>query len=222
LAAVLGLVTIGQTPRPDFESEFHKFAPGAEIRIFGALDDITHEELSRLARRKGDYPLYTRLADGTTVDIPLAALVPLVSQQAQRLANEGARLVVILCAGAFPEFECSAPLLLPGKIVPAVVGAVSKKGIIGIVTPIADQVSAAQSKWEADGFDVKVTWASPFRHDEIYRAAQEMSNPELEMVVLDCMGHNPDYQREFIRLCGRPVILAQSLVARVAAELLGL
>jgi hypothetical protein len=39
------------------------------------------------------------------------------------------------------------------------------------------------------------------------------------LVVLDCMGHGEEYRTEFARRCGRPVVLTQSLVARVAGEL---
>ena len=37
---VLGLVTIGQTPRSDLEAEFRRHAPDAEVRTVGALDTI--------------------------------------------------------------------------------------------------------------------------------------------------------------------------------------
>jgi protein AroM len=86
---------------------------------------------------------------------------------------------------------------------------------------VASQVTAAQDKWAADGFQVKVTYAAPFRDAEIQQAAITMAEPALELVVLDCMGHNPTYHKEFARLCGRPVLLAQSLVARIAGELIG-
>jgi protein AroM len=220
VGATLGLVTIGQTPRPDLEAEFRRHNPDAEIVMLGALDGLTDDEVADLAAENGEYPLHTRLASGATVDVPMDSLVPLVAERARSLATFGADLVVVLCAGGFPDFDCQVPLLLPGRVVPAVIGSLSRNRRVGVVTPIREQVEAAQAKWEADGFSVKVTSASPFRHEEIRQAAAVFSDPTLDMVVLDCMGHDEGYRREFAGLCPRPVLLAQTLVARVTGEVL--
>ena len=217
---MLGLITIGQTPRPDLEAEFRRHGPGAEVLTLGALDGLTAAEIADLAASDDEYPLHTRLADGTTADVPMKALAPLVAEQAQRIAGDGAYLVVVLCAGGFPDFDCPVPLLLPGRVVPAVVGSLSRSRRVGVVTPIREQIGAARAKWESDGFSVEVISASPFRHEEIHRAAAALSNPMLDLVVLDCMGHDEGYRMEFAELCSRPVLLAQTLVARVAGEVL--
>jgi protein AroM len=219
LMSRLGLITIGQTPRPDIEALFRQHIPDATIRIAGALDGMSPRAIAALAT-PGYYPLLVRLADGTTAQIPRDRLVPLVAEQAQRLAAAGATLIVVLCAGGFPDIDCRVPVLLPGKIVPGVVQSITRTRRIGVVTPLAEQMPAAQAKWEQDGFQVQITWASPLDHSEIEHAAALMRDPDLEVVVLDCMGHSAAYQQDFARQCGRPVILAQSLVARIVGELL--
>lgn len=213
----LGVVTIGQTPRPDLEAAFRLHAPTATIRVSGALAGVPPAEVAAISV-PDRYPLLVRLADGGTAQIPLAALAPLVEERARRLAEEGVAAVVVACAGAFPEIRCAAPVLLPGRLLPGVVGAMTRSRRIGIVTPLAGQAPAAREKWTADGFSVKVAWASPYVHDEL-DAAAAMRDPTLEVVVLDCMGHGDDYRRAFAERCGRPVVLAQSVVARVAGEL---
>lgn len=216
----LGLATIGQTPRPDLEAAFRRHAPAAEILTRGALDGLAESEISDLAADKGRYPLHTRLASGKTSDIQLRTLAPLVAERARELAATGADLVVVVCAGGFPDVDCPAPVLLPGRLVPAVVAALSKTGRVGLVTPVRGQAEAARDKWKEDGFSPKVAWASPFRHDEISDAARQLSDPTLDLVVLDCMGHDEGYRTEFSSLCSRPVLLAQTLVARIAGEVL--
>lgn len=216
----LGLVTIGQTPRPDLEIEFRRHAPGVEILTVGALDDLTPDEIGPLAARLGDYPLLTRLADGGTAVINRATLVPYIERALERLAAAGVRLAVLMCAGDFPDLNSTVPVLIPGRLLPGIVRAITTRGPIGVVTPIEGQVEAARAKWTADGFDVRVTWASPFDQNEIARAAESLADPTLDLIVLDCMGHNPAYRREFAGRCGRPVLLAQSAVARMAAEIL--
>lgn len=216
--SVLGVVTIGQTPRPDLDAAFRRHAPTATIRVVGALDGMGAAEVATLAV-PDSYPLLVRLADGGTARIPLKTLAPLVEERVRRLAEEGAVAIVVACAGAFPDLPCSVPVLLPGKLLPGVVRALTTGGRIGVVTPLAEQAPAARRKWTDDGFSVDIAWASPYVHEELDAAAEAMRDPALEMVVLDCMGHGDEYRRLFARRCGRPVVLAQSVVARVAGEL---
>src|SRR5579859_1894516 len=136
-AGVLGLVALGQTPRSDFVSAFREYAPSAEIRIAGALDGVPKAEAERLAAGDSEYPLHTRLADGTILDIPLKRLFPFVEARVRQFAAGGAHLVVVLCAGGFPDIECAAPVLLPGRVLPAVVGTISRTRCIGVVVPNA-------------------------------------------------------------------------------------
>jgi len=214
---VIGLVTLGQTPRPDHVNNFRQYVGEADIRIIGALDGLSGDEIDMLSQ-PGEYPLLVKLSDNTTVTIPLKKLVPFIEKKANELARDGAHFIIILCAGAFPDITCPVPVLIPGKILPAVLGTISSTRRIGIVSPVEGQVSAAQSKWEQDGFTVKVTWASPYNENEVNKAAEEMNDPGLEFVLLDCMGHNEGHRKEFAQLCGRPVLLTQTLIARIAGE----
>lgn len=218
---MLGLVTIGQAPRPDFDAAFREFLPSVEIQLLGALDGMSTSQIDDLAGRPGSYPLHTLLADGSTRDIDLTVLAPLVEAKARELAGNGARAVAVCCAGGFPDIDCGVPVLMPGKLLPALAGAVSRTRRIGVVSPIAAQMEPAREKWERDGFSVKMGFASPYRYDEIKAAARVMADPELELVILDCMGHGAEYRDEFSRLSGRPALLAQTLLAKVTAEIVG-
>jgi hypothetical protein len=217
----LGLVTIGQTPRPDFEAVFSRHVPGVPLKLVGALDRLPEAEIARLSDPRDDYPLLVRLADGSTALVPLRRLVPRVEACAHRLASDGCPLVVVLCGGAFPEIDCAVPVLTPGRILPALVGSIFRSRHIGVITPVAGQATVARLKWEHDGFIVKVGWASPLKPEELPPAADAMRDTSLECVVLDSMGHDEAYKHAFARLCERPVVSAQSLIARVAGELMG-
>jgi protein AroM len=218
MAAKLGLVTIGQSPRLDYEDVFREFAPSAEILWAGALDGMDHDDAQRLAAADHEYPLHTGLADGTNYEISLNVLLPLVADHARRLADQGAQMVVVLCAGGFPTFECPVPLVLPGTVIPAVVGSICRRRRVGVVTPNAGQIAFAQKKWAEDGFDVDVVAAAPGDAEASRAAAIALANPELELIVLDCMGHNSQHQRSFAELSGRPAVVAQNIVARVVGE----
>ncbi|MBM3264121.1 MAG: AroM family protein [candidate division Zixibacteria bacterium] len=217
-APVLGLISIGQTPRPDYERAFRPYAPNAHIRVVGALDGVAPDAIAEMTRIPGRYPLLVRLSDGRAARIDLSVIAPLVATQVGHLADEGAKLAVVMCAGGFPDIECRIPVVLPGRLLPAVLKSVCRTRTIGLVTPIEEQREAALHKWQQDGFHPTVTWAAPHDNDEMERAAKTMSDPVLEVVLLDCMGHDETYRTDFARRCGRPVMLAQSLVARVVGE----
>lgn len=226
MTPILGIVTIGQTPRPDLAEAFGAEAAPAEVRVIGALDGIGPDDLVALqaitTTRPGDlaYPLLVRLASGAHIEVPLARLVPRVTTAARRLAEAGATVIVVACAGAFPDVPCPVPVLLPGRIVPAVAGAISRTRHVGIVTPNRAQVPYAERKWRSDGFEPSVTWASPSRDDEMARAAEELRGAALDLIVIDCMGHADDARRAMARWTGRRVIAAQSVVAKVAGAII--
>lgn len=223
---ILGIVTIGQTPRPDLAEAFGAEAPHAEMRVAGALDGISPDDLTTLQDLRTsrpqdlEYPLLVRLATGVHIEVPLARLAPRVTAAARMLAADGAAMIVIACAGAFPDVPCPVSVLLPGRIVPAIAGALSRTRRVGIVTPNRGQVPFAERKWREDGFEPTVTWASPSRDDEMARAADELRDTDTDLIVIDCMGHADDARRAMAKWTGRTVIAAQSLVARVAGAMM--
>lgn len=216
---ILGIVSIGQTPRPDLERVFREHAEGAHIILAGALDGMPPGDIEIAAARSSDYPLLVRLSDGSTREMPLEVVHPLVAQRARELVALGARVIAVACAGGFPDIDCDVPVLLPGRILPAVVSALARPRRIGIVSPIRAQAPAALRKWSNDGFDPVVTWAGPDADDEIDAAIERMSDPSLALVVLDCFGHDEMYARAFAHRTGHLVIAAQTITARLAGEL---
>ncbi len=215
----LGIVTIGQTPRPDLAAAFQGEAPQAEVRVTGALDGVSADDLAALTA-PGAYPLLVRLADGATVEVPRDRLVPRVAAAAATLAADGARLVVVACVGEFPAPACPVPVLVPGRLVPVALAALAPLGPIGVVTPNAAQVPWAAGKWRADGFDAVVAAAAPRDAAALVAAAAAFAASRVSVVVLDCMGHGEAERAALAARCGRPVIAVQPLVARLAAAML--
>jgi protein AroM len=216
---MLGIVTIGQTPRPDIERACRPYAGATAIHVVGALDGLTRDEIRMLEKRDAPYPLLVRLADGASAVVPLQALVPRVTACAAGLSAAGARLIVIWCAGDFPDIACPVPVLRPGRLVPACAAEMMQTRNVGVVTPLPGQVGAARAKWQADGFAATVTWAAPGDADGLARAGRALADASIELVVLDCMGHGEDARRDLARASGHPVISAQSITARVAGAL---
>jgi len=219
VSPILGVVTIGQTPRPDLAMAFEAAAPHAVVRIAGALDALDDQQVRAIAA-SGDYPLLVRLASGGVAEVPMADLVPRVAAAALGLVHAGAAVVVVACAGGFPDIPCPVPLVMPGRVVPAVAGALSRSRRIGVVTPNRAQVPFATRKWIEDGFEPVVIFASPEDHAAIQRAGDDLADRDIDLIVLDCMGHDDECRASLAERTGRPVLAAQALVARVAASLI--
>ena len=68
LRPVVGLVTIGQSPRPDIVPDMAAIiGPGVDILEAGALDGLTRSDVDALKPTGDDEILVTRLLDGTGV-----------------------------------------------------------------------------------------------------------------------------------------------------------
>jgi len=220
--AELGIIVLGQTPRPDLQKTYGALLPGVSIRIGGALDHCSTQEIESLVESGGDYPLLVILADGTTREISLFKLLPHLEQQAERMAEAGIKTALLMCAGNFPDLCSPIPVIYPGRVVPAVVSGLSRNRIVGIVTPNKGQVSSAKAHWEEKGFSASVMVASPKSRSEMDLVGDFFKGQDLDLIVLDCMGFGPESAKAIRRKATVPVICAQSLVARIIAEMLGI
>jgi protein AroM len=217
----IGILTIGQSPRPDFARVFARHLPGAKLLVRGALDALATEEIDALARKGGPYPLFVMLRDGSHREISLHALKPLLDTRAMQVAAEGAAASVLMCAGAFPELDSPIPVLYPNRILAAVARGVCRTDRIGIVLPNAGQVEPAVAHWKAYGFEAQAAVASPLDPSALDRAAEKLADPGLELIVLDCLGFPPEEARRMRGLCNQPVLCPQSLLPRIMAEMVG-
>ena len=217
----VGILTIGQSPRADFEAIFRRHLPGASLLVRGALDAVSTEAIDAMAAAGGEYPLFTILRDGTTREISLHRLKPLLDEQARRAAAEGARVAALMCAGDFPDLDSPIPVLYPGRLIPAVVKGVCRGNRIGIVLPNAGQKGPAVTHWREKGFAVKAAVASPTDPAALPAAAIQLRDPDLELIVLDCLGFPPEDARRMRDLCGKPVLCPQGVLPRIMAEMLG-
>ncbi len=217
----IGILTIGQSPRPDFERVFESHLPGVKLLVRGALDGLAAEAIDALARKGGPYPLFVILRDGSHREISLGALKPLLDERARQVAADGAAATALMCAGNFPDLDSPVPVLYPSRILAAVARGVCRTDRIGIVLPNAGQVEPATAHWKAHGFDVQAAVASPLDPSALAGAADALADDILELIVLDCMGFPPESARRMRALCHRPVLCPQGLLPRIMAEMLG-
>jgi|SRR5687768_427940 len=224
--SVVGLVTIGQSPRSDVVPDMATLlGHGVEIREAGALDGLPRSEIAALAPTGGDEILVTRLADGSSVFLGKQKIVGLVEQRIAALERGGATLTALLCTGAFPRLRATRPLMQPHPVLLGTLRGLSWPGRLGVLTPSVPHVPQTEARWRRDGFDPVVAPLSPYEEEDaaaLRRAAEAMRAGGAGLVVMDCMGFRRKTRDELRGLTGVPVLLANLLVARVIAEASGL
>jgi protein AroM len=222
---VVGLVTIGQSPRTDVVPEMAAvMGPAIDVRESGALDGLSRMAIETLAPADGEEILVTRLADGSPVFLGKEKIVGLVEERIAALERAGAAMTALLCTGAFPRLRATRALIQPHPVLLGTLRGLSWPGRLGVLTPSIPHVPQTEARWRRDGFDPVVAPLSPYEEEDpaaLQRAAKAMREGGAGLVVMDCMGFRRKTRDELSGLTGVPVLLANLLVARVIAELCG-
>lgn len=221
----LGVITIGQTPRRDLTPELADLLPGVCIAERGALDGLSASEIAELAPVPGDHVMTTRLRDGTAVVVGQEALVRRVQAAILDLQGE-VGVLMLACTGTFPEFTHIKPLIEPDHVLAHLLAAVaSRSRHVGIICPLTEQEEDAKAKYRAllpRTVALSTAAATPYSTDlaALGTAAQQLRAGGAEIIVLDCIGYTARMRSLVIEVSGLPVLLARSVAARIAAELL--
>lgn len=228
----LGVVTIGQSPRPDILTDMIPYwRPSIQILETGALDGWEMEKISSLDRQPGDRLLATRLRNGTTVVLPEKHIHTELRRCVKQLEDADSDFVLFLCTGKMPDkLQSRVPMLFPQKILQGFVRAVFPQKRILILTPESEQMAHLHTEWNQYGLDAAVLPLSPFSPVTDPDARGEGSHSwsdvlscitadPASVVVMDCMSYSNEMKLKIARETGKMVILARTLVGRVAGEL---
>ncbi|TMI82164.1 MAG: AroM family protein [Bacillati bacterium ANGP1] len=153
MGRTVGLVTIGQSPRPDLIEEYELALPGARLVQAGALDDLSEAEILALAPGAGDDVLVSRLRTGREVRLARRHLEPRIQSCLDQLSRD-ADLCILLCTGEFPAVRPRGPVLVPRRVLHHVVaaaveglgGAGRGEARLGVLIPDPAQQAAAESR----------------------------------------------------------------------------
>jgi len=226
MSVTIGLLTIGQAPRPDgLAREVAALIPGSRVIENGALDGLAPESLQAMRPMGRDYRLVTLLNDGSSVEIAKQHILPLLQTRISELEAEGADVTLLMCTGTFPRFEHVRPVLTPQAALYGIVCGLAGSGRVGALTPLPSQVPQARLKWVEYGKpDAFVTDADPYGDDPlaaVSRAAHAVREAGADVLFMDCFGYDMQMRAVALAAFGGPVILARSMAARLAAEVAG-
>ena len=149
---VVGIHTIGQTPRPDLMEGLTGLLGLSRFEMRGALDDLTRDQVP--ACDPDGYPLETRLRDGTPIVADAAFLEPHL-QDAIADLDSRVSAHLVLCAGTFPSLTARKPLIQPVEVA---VAELSARGLesLEVMVPFGAQAVPSARKWEAAGFSCRI------------------------------------------------------------------
>ena len=148
---IVGIYTIGQTPRPDLVQNLKHLAHTFRFKIRGALDDLNQDQVPVCG--PGGYPLETRLRDGTRVVVDAAFLGQRL-QEAITKWDDRVSAHLVLCAGPFPYLRARRMLIQPFDCAVSHFAACGLRSL-EVVVPFAAQVTSSVRKWEAAGFSCR-------------------------------------------------------------------
>ncbi len=213
----LRVFVIGQTPRPDIEEQVTLAVPGLPIRVAGALDGMTREEITRDAcpRNNAD-ALFTVLPSGETTEISKAVVTERLTG---KLDGDGPAL--LLCTGAFPGLPRRSGLVMPSEVLNALSAVLLPEGRLGLFVPLVEQMETLRAKRSRPGLAVQALPLRPLSDEAaVEAAAREMAAWAPELIVMDCMSYTRADKALLVRHLRCPILLSIEVAARVAASLL--
>ncbi|WIB26592.1 AroM family protein [Curtobacterium sp. MCSS17_015] len=225
----LGVVTIGQAPRTDLTPELAGWLPGVELVERGVLDDMDARTLGTMAPAADDHVLTTRLADGTPIEIGERQVQDRLPGVLAALEDE-VDAVLLACTGPFDALPHTKPLFVPDALIAlgtaALATAIGGPGgaRVGVVCPLPAQQDFTVAKFapRLAGQRVLTAPSSPYTGTDstLADAGRALQAGGAELIALDCIGYSEAMRKVVVATTGLPVVLARSVAARLAAEVL--
>ncbi len=216
----IGVLTIGQSPRPDLVSPLIEQLPeNCNIIQRGALDGLTNASLPAI--HDATYPLTTRMRDGSLVMIEEAFLATRLQQALNELEATGVTATILLCAGTFAELKGASPLFKPFVIGRSMLNSLDLKRI-GLIAPIKEQETPIRQRWLAAGFLPTVWTADLAQQDKTFtqQLREQIEANQLQCIVLDYVGHPTSQVAQLRKKIVIPLIdLGQLVIAALSSVL---
>lgn len=220
----LGMITIGQAPRPDVAPIIETYLAGrAELVQAGVLDGLSAQEVAeRLSPGDGEYVLTSRMASGEAAVMSREKIQPILQEKIRGMEQSGIQTILLLCTGVFPGLAAEKAFLIePDQVIPPTLAAMTKGKRLGVLLPLEEQKETLKEKYHQHELFPVFAAASPYEEDEgSFRAACAELKEQADIVILDCMGYTEKAREIVSALTGLPVILSNAMMAKLVSEMI--
>jgi len=219
----IGMISVGQSPRPDILSVFKEiWGNQTEMIEIGALDELDHEDVRQMAPSEGDDVLVVRMTDGQQYIVGRKYLIPRIETCADILIQQRVTAMILLCTGDFRPFRYSIPFIIPQKIVDNTISALVGSGqVVGVMIPAEEQQKQMRRNLTCNGIVPVFAAASPHLGEQgIMEAANQLKRYNVDFVVMHCFGYTRQMRDIVKKTTEKPILLSNMLVAKVTGELL--
>jgi protein AroM len=182
----LRVFVVGQSPQPDIEAQIALAAFGISLRLEGALDGMTREQIAAEAAPRSDADrLFAALSTGETVTISKEVVT---ARLAGRLEDTGPAL---LCStAAFPGLPRRSNIIQPSDLLNAMVDVLVPVGTLGLFVAFPEQEDALVEERSRPGVrTVATTLRIQSEPSEIDAACIRISVEKPDLVILDSMSY---------------------------------
>lgn len=220
----LGTITIGQAPRADITPILDAALPPALPRQHvGLLDGLDREAIARrFGPRPGHPVLVSRLLDGGSVTVDKELAENAIQRRVTQLEDEGCTTILLLCTGRFDHLATRAAALIePERILAPSLPALAAGRQVGILVPLAEQITSESNKWASLEHPPIFAAASPYDGDDtaLAGAARALRDRGAELLMTDCMGFCERHREVARNASGLPVVIANAVIAKLVAEI---
>jgi len=205
----VAFVTIGQAPRPDIVPDILDMLDGAvDDSEFGALDGLTLPEIAAHSVRSPAQLLYTRLHDGSPVEVDAEFVGERLIALLQRLDGAGFDLIVLLSTGVYQPFSLQTPFVHGERAVDAWIAALVVGNCrIGVIHPLVHQKPGRHGTLIQNAHAVAATGDT----DRLEDAAARLRDADL--IIMGSVGYTGANANVVAGTTGKLVVTARRIIA---------
>jgi len=227
-------LAIGQAPGGEIMPLLNEYIPAENLTHVGLLDGLSRQEIEQhFAPTIDEAVVISRLQDGSRVVLSSQRVEQALQEKINWMAEQGCEVLLLMCSGEFSGLHSpSVTLIEPDRLVPPLINGIVGTNQVGIIVSDTEQMEQQVNKWKNLSKRPRFAIASPYLFNDsdiddggvdetrLLDAALSLKAQGAEVVVLDCIGyqtHHGEMLEEYLQI---PVLLSNTLVARLAAELI--
>lgn len=212
------VISMGQTAEGKFK-DIRSAVTNAELTFRGLLDGLSAEHIIENCSPRGDETfIVSNLADGTEVRIAERVAISLVNEIILDLDEQNYVSALILCTGHFDIPDVSMNVLVPERIIPALLRALDVKRL-GSIVPEEEQVADTVVQYRE--FNPIIRASSPYgTKEELADTARLFKEEEVDLIMTDCMGFTQDLGAIVSEASGKQVFVPRVILPALLNALL--